>query len=223
MLAYGALADTEQLRDLLVAISQRNGTEYLTLSLGDVCCSEVREPLFSSSTRTRVLAHADVRPRGGERLAQVLPAGGNLANRRKQLLAAAILQNVAAGTRFHGGRDVLWNVKFREYEDFELREARVKFANELHAGAIRQRHIREYDVRLQQIDQPQSLGRAARLADDLEFVTSVDQVAYGLAQDPVLVDEEDAMCAAAFGDERLRARRVVESHDVVMALCALWV
>src|SRR5437870_5048976 len=166
MLAYGALAHTQQLRDLLVAISQRNGTEYLTLPLGDVCCREIHALLLSSSTRARVLAHAAVRPRGSERLAQVLPAGGNLTNRRKQLLAAAILQHVAAGTRLHGGRDVLWNVKFREYEDFELREARVKFANELYAGAIRQRHIREYDVRLQRIDQPQSLGRAARLADD---------------------------------------------------------
>jgi len=141
----------------------------------------------------QALEHASRHRRVEERLTIADPADAG-----DELGAADLLEEIA-GCASHDGAEERFVVgEAGEHEAGDLGMARPDLAAHLHAvAAVAKAHVEHGDLRPGRRDASQRFVGGARLADDLEVVLALEELADPTAHDLVVVEEKHANCHAA--------------------------
>jgi hypothetical protein len=95
----------------------------------------------------------------------------------------------ALGERFFRGEDI---AVAGEHENASLAPTSAQGPDQLHATAVFQRQIRHHDLRTVVVEQRQGIANAARCRDDIHVRRVTHQVCQGVANDLVILNDQDA-------------------------------
>ncbi len=145
----------------------------------------------ASSSASARLPQPLEHPAGQRRVEERL-AAADAAHAVDEVGAADLLQDVAGGAGHDGAEQGLVVGERREHQAGDLGVLRADLAADLDAVAVGQADVEDGDVRARGRDAPVRLLGGAGLADDLEVVLGLEQVAQAAADDLVVVEEEHA-------------------------------
>jgi len=124
-------------------------------------------------------------------------------DRPDDLLLARSLDQIAAGTGTHGGEEGLVVVEHREHDDGDPRRRRPELTDRVEAGRPRHPQIHEDDVSLLRDGDPDGIAAVRGLTDHLDALDAGQRRSQPVAEDGVIVGDDDAQAHA--GSEDVRA------------------
>ena len=125
------------------------------------------------------------------RLSSQISPSDNLADALQQQVAGGLLQHHAARAQAHGANHVA--VVFRRRQNDHARGHRIEIDLFEHAQAVFFRHaqIEQKDIRLQLGEHLRALDAVRGFADDLDVVGALEQLAKAVAEDGMVVRNQD--------------------------------
>ena len=180
----GARADREAARDAGAAVALGNELQDLPLAAG--------ERLVGILGAARGPRHPDVDHLLVEGRPEVAPSARGHADRPHQLGGVGLPHDVAEGSAAQRLGDVPLAEVAREDHHAGARRQLAHAARDLEAVETGHRDVGDQHVGLQPLGERQDLQAVGRFADHLHVVLALDEAAQGLADDLLVVREQNA-------------------------------
>jgi hypothetical protein len=191
VILYGLLGDEEFFADFFVAEALRDELNDFLFAVGE-------ERLFAARAGLGGFGEG-LHDFGGHAIVKPDFAGVNAMNALDEKVGGGLFENYAASAEAHGADDVAIVLGGGEDDDASGKLIEIDFLEDGEAVFIRHAKIKEENIRLELTEKLDALGAVLSFAHDGHLVVGVEEFAEAVAENGVVIREEDPDLLFCFG------------------------